>query len=176
LPADRTRVEADDAVEADLRGPPLCIPCAGPDVHPPGVPVLTHLTDTAGNMILAGEHESEHPFAVAADDEGGPVLALRVVLCERGPPPVDLPGAGSSVEVGGGADRDRTLVVAGIGGNGPARLRGGPRLLRRLPRCRGGPLSTVIRSLPASGLPLRLRLTQIAQALADSDSGCPIDQ
>src|SRR5699024_4829426 len=129
-----------------------------------------------GNMILAGEHESEHPFAVAADDEGGPILALRVVLFERDPPPDDLTGVGISVEVGGVADRDRTLVVAGIGGTGPARLRVGPRLLRRLPRCLGGPLSTVIRSLPASGLPLRLRLTQIAQALADSDSGCPIDQ
>src|SRR5699024_1064298 len=110
LPADRTRVEADDAVEADLRGPPLRIPFAGPDVHPPGVPVLTHLADAAGNMILAGEHESEHPFAVAADDEGGPILALRVVLFERDPPPDDLTGVGISVEVGGVADRDRTLV------------------------------------------------------------------
>src|SRR5699024_1033365 len=107
LPTDRTRVEADDAVEADLRSSPLSIPFARPDVHPPGMPVLTHLTDAAGNMILAGEHEREHPSAVATDDEGGPILALRVVLFERDPPPDDLTGVGLSVEVGGVADRDR---------------------------------------------------------------------
>src|SRR5699024_5022995 len=69
LPADRTRVEADDAVEADLRRTALSIPFAGPDDHPPRMPVLTHLTDAAGNVILDGDHECEHAFAVATDDE-----------------------------------------------------------------------------------------------------------
>src|SRR5699024_5106648 len=129
-------------------------------------------------VILAGEQECENPSAAATDDDCVPILALRVVLFEREAPPDDLTGVGIAVEVGGVADRDRTRIVAGIGCTGPARLWGGPRLLPRLPRRRGGPRgpqSTVIRSLPASGSPLRLRLTQIAQALADSDSPCPID-
>src|SRR5690625_4056038 len=115
LPPDRRRLDPDDAVQTHLRGPALRVPVTRADVDVRGaVLVRADVPRTARHVVPAREHETQEPAVLAPDQQDRTVLAPRVVLLVRDPPPHDLAGIRVPVEVRCVQRLDRPAEVARV--------------------------------------------------------------
>src|SRR5690554_733706 len=125
LASDPVGVHAQHAVEPYLAVPALSIPRARAEVEP--VPPEPRLVGRVTLVVLAREHQAEHPRSVVPDDEHRAVLAARRIVLERHPGPDDLARVCAAVEVWLVCGFEEALEVGAVGGSHPTTVAAGPR-------------------------------------------------